>query len=434
MFSQLLQHFNPSANKQTNKATVNGGVDEKTLKKSEKHNALILQHLDGDLSFESFATQLKELFPSEATCDNKAGENDENLLSILARYNSALTYYCSNQLSEARELLVCFKKKLISSDREREETIKFDPLSYYRANALFLFLDCSIPFIVEESNIMEEVDLVLGYLEEFIDIVDCGEQQTSDSNNNNMSGIVAGAMNEMKFRLHLYKTKILLFRENESESIMQKQSKKEIKSALEMYQQWKQQQKNPQNTETGCSSTSNFFYDDSTICNGRMNQCALLLKANLELLKSNPRKAMKLCNEARAVAERAREKDVNENTPSRQDTVDEMQYFNNIGCLHFSSGKVFSALYHYNKALELLTELVDMEIDDDKVTCFTEDGRACPIPMCEILHNAALCALQAKKYVYSYECMAKCIQTSPSLFARKPKCWLHMAEGCIGKR
>ena len=192
MFSQLLQHFNPSANKQTNKAAVKGGADEKTSSKSEKHNALILQHLAGDLSFESFATQLKELFPSEAMYDNKAGDN--------ARYNSALTYYCSNQLSEARELLVCFKKKLISSDAEREETIKFDPLSYYRANALFLFLDCSIPFIVEESNIIEEVDLVLGYLEEFIDIVDCGEQQTSDSNNNNMSGIVAGAMNEMKFR------------------------------------------------------------------------------------------------------------------------------------------------------------------------------------------------------------------------------------------
>lgn len=166
---------------------------------------------------------------------------------------------------------------------------------------------------------------------------------------------------------------------------MQKQSKKEIKSALEMYQQWKQQQKNPRNTETSsCNSTSNFFYDDSAICNGRMNQCALLLKANLELLKSNPRKAMKLCNEARAVAERTREKDENENTPSRQHTVDEIQYFNNIGCLHFSSGKVFSALYHYNKALELLAELGDTKISGDKVTCFTEDGRACPIPMCEV--------------------------------------------------
>ena len=188
------------------------------------------------------------------------------------------------------------------------------------------------------------------------------------------------------FRIHLYKTKIMIMSDGKNNEIdVQKQGKKEIKAALEMYQQWRNQEK----------TSSSTFYDDSVTSNSRMNQCALLLKANLELLKSNPTKAMKLCTEAHAVADRMREKDKSDDTSlnnnssidiTRQKMVDEVQYLNNMACLHFNAGKFTSALFYFQNALKCL--------DTDKSNKYSEalshmenhfarDGRSCPIPISE---------------------------------------------------
>lgn len=182
---------------------------------------------------------------------------------------------------------------------------------------------------------------------------------------------------------------MLMSNDDQSESSIQKQSKKEIKAALEMYQQWRHKEK----VLTSDSFDSHrFFYDDSFSNTERMNQCALVLKANLELLKSNPRKAMKLCTEARAVAERMREENLklsSELENSRQKVVDESQYFNNMACLHFNAGKFNSSLYYFREALKLISISDEKSSNDQDL--FTEDGRSFAPSLSEVMHTLCVC-------------------------------------------
>ena len=194
---------------------------------------------------------------------------------------------------------------------------------------------------------------------------------------------------------------MLMSKDKESESNVQKQGKKEIKAALEMYQQWRYQEKLSLDADDSLE-TRRCFYDDSFSNTGRMNQCALLLKANLELLKSNPRKAMKLCTEARAVVERMREgkgEESNEDEDVYQRVVDESQYFNNMACLHFNAGKFNSALFYFRKALKLLSSSCKNS------ACFTQDGRSLAPSISEVSQVVSefgrwICRLAQMKYYF----------------------------------
>jgi hypothetical protein len=63
---------------------------------------------------------------------------------------------------------------------------------------------------------------------------------------------------------------------------------------------------------------------------------------------------------------------------------------------------------------------------------FQNDGTARPDPSLVTLYNSALCSLQARKFLSAYECMSACLKHS-RIFCQRPRCWLLLAEACIGK-
>jgi tetratricopeptide (TPR) repeat protein len=104
-------------------------------------------------------------------------------------------------------------------------------------------------------------------------------------------------------------------------------------------------------------------------------------------------------------------------------------HYNNLAIIHQSAGKVHIALHYYVRALSLIEKI------NQTYSSFADidgQGFASPVPLAEILHNASLCAAQAGKWESAYECMAKCTLVSPEVFARRARCWLHIAEACIG--
>jgi CCR4-NOT transcription complex subunit 10 len=154
----------------------------------------------------------------------------------------------------------------------------------------------------------------------------------------------------------------------------------------------------------------------------KLHQTALYLKANSEHLKGNAKKALKLCVEAE-----------NQNHDSTQPTATTAVHFNNLGILHQSIGKLHIALHYFNKALGVLCQIEHNQRSDFPYEEVNQNSFYLHSTLA-ILYNVSLCAFQAKQWMASYECMAKCVISSPNLYALRPKCWLQMAEACIGKK
>lgn len=215
-------------------------------------------------------------------------------------------------------------------------------------------------------------------------------------------------LNELKFRLHLCKSRILFLQENTSDN--QRQSKKEMKSAMEIFQH-----------KIRRTTTSSIHEPDNipipVTKEDKLHQIALYLKANSEHLKGNAKKSLRICAEVKH--------------QNNQPLVSTALHFNNLGILHQNSGKVHIALHYFSKALSVLYQIGQREysnfLEDEVNSCFFLP------PTLEVLYNTSLCAFLAKQWINSYECMAKCVSASPNLYALRPKCWLRMAEACIGK-
>lgn len=182
------------------------------------------------------------------------------------------------------------------------------------------------------------------------------------------------------------------------------------------------------------------------------NQCALSLKANFEYLKGNPRKALKLCAEAKLAGERRRASDgagasgdaavtapsasaaVATGTSATGSAVDMAMHHNNLALIHHASGRYHAALRYYAMALSCVENLPSSGGASfaSVSSAFERDGTFLHVPTAEILHNAALCAFAARNFTCAYECMARCVGSSPETYGGRARCWFRMAEGCIG--
>ena len=136
------------------------------------------------------------------------------------------------------------------------------------------------------------------------------------------------------------------------------------------------------------------------------NQSALNLKAHLEQLKGNTKKSLVLCTEART---------------SLQDPAYDRVDANNLAIVYATCRKKYMALHTAGKALKAPGSGL-----------FQSDGRACPDTSLAVAHNSGLYALQAKHYSAAYESFANCVKHS-TVFRKRPRCWLRMAEACLGK-
>mmetsp|Transcript_17341 Transcript_17341/g.38374 ORF Transcript_17341/g.38374 Transcript_17341/m.38374 type:complete len:726 (+) Transcript_17341:129-2306(+) len=168
------------------------------------------------------------------------------------------------------------------------------------------------------------------------------------------------------------------------------------------------------------------------------HESVLYLKANLEHLRGNTSKSLKLCSEARSAGKKSRgrsdesskdllpdvPRDVAEDEMAMADCYDEAIYFNNLALLHQSAGKVHLALHYYSIALS------NMERSNDDAS-FWSNGLVKPSLSPEILNNMAVCALLARDFKKSYEFLARCIKLSPEVFGRA-RSFLRLGQSCIG--
>jgi len=208
------------------------------------------------------------------------------------------------------------------------------------------------------------------------------------------------------------------------------------------------------------------------------HELVLSSKANLEYLRGNTSKSLKLCAEARLAGKKSRAGGNNierekmhcdddtgepkENGFSRDTTADEDEdgklpsgdgeaqmaddydeaiYYNNLALLHQSAGKIHLALHYYSYALAYI-ERVKLH-DKNSLTAdghsppindhhFWSDGVARPDISADILHNKSVCAFQAQEFNNAYECMARCVKMSPTVFSKRARSWLRLAQSCIG--
>merc|ERR1711862_2599 len=92
---------------------------------------------------------------------------------------------------------------------------------------------------------------------------------------------------------------------------------------------------------------------------------------------------------------------------------------------------IHMAYIYYTKAVSQICNLYN-QIHNNNNNNNNNNITSKPLPVCEILHNGSIVALQAKQYLSAYYYMAKCIQLSPNIFAKRSRCWLRLAEAVIG--
>ena len=153
------------------------------------------------------------------------------------------------------------------------------------------------------------------------------------------------------------------------------------------------------------------------------NRSALSLKGHTEQLKGNTKKSLILCSEALA--------SVNSSDSATLvgasyaggcgDTAYETVHSNNLAIVYETIGKRHLALHALAKGLR----------SENSQMRFYRDGTSRPDQTLLVIHNAAICSLQARNYLSAYECMATCVSRS-EVFRKRPRCWLRMAEACVG--
>jgi hypothetical protein len=105
---------------------------------------------------------------------------------------------------------------------------------------------------------------------------------------------------------------------------------------------------------------------------------------------------------------------------SHDDSSYESMSANNLAVIYATSRRRHLALHTAAKALRA-----------PRGGVFRSDGTARCDSTWAILANTAICALQGRRYEAAYECMATCVLNSTT-HGERPRCWLRMAEACIG--
>ena len=266
------------------------------------------------------------------------------------------------------------------------------------------------------------IDDILEFMEKIIN----EEASTSlHSSVNEITQENEDYINELKFRWHLYKSRIVLLQKNKDGKYIDKTKhiKKELKSALELYHH-----KLRTNEPTSTNPSKSLYGFVTNYRNPILqNQIALYIKATHEnesnTINNNPKRSLKLCMEARRLANQM----LNEcagTQKEEQELLEDAIYYNNLGIIHMNSSKINMAYIYYTKAVSHICALYNKDMTSNTISN--------NIPVCEILHNASIVALQAKQYYSAYYYMAKCIQLSPNVFAKRSRCWLRLAEAVIG--
>lgn len=238
---------------------------------------------------------------------------------------------------------------------------------------------------------------------------------------------------QFKFLLALYKSRLDFGERKNGKHVESKirSARKEMKSAMEVFQHklrpsiegetaslessdaHSEENSSPANPHQQPHQQQQQYAPLSIILQEH-NQAALNLKAHLEQLKGNPKKSLILCGESLAAA-----KD--------QDPYYDAMHSNNLALVYQTNQKTYLALHSISKSIRVVMEQQHL----NRTHIFRTDGTARMDPTLIVLHNTALCSLQARNYLAAYECLAICVQNS-KMFSHRTRSWLRMAEACIG--
>lgn len=317
----------------------------------------------------------------------------------------------------------------------------------------FLFLDVllhsargNIHTVKDRERLSHNTAALLAYLERphaFTSTALAASEMEDKNGNGSADSLVGSGKGletaEFTFRMHLYKAKVrLLLRDIKS-------SKKELKSALEIFQ--RELRPNPADpsasgkggtlgggdsddevaaaasTAATAGNTLMGGYDASLPPAGVANVAGLYLKANLEYLRQNYRKALKLlasCHRGEDGAMRA-------------------AYLNDMGCLHSKMGLHSVALQYFQRAVASSGQDRPASANGSPAgetpgmpllpggRPLETDGRVLPHTFCEIAYNTGLQLLILGRSVQAF----RCFENASLVFYNRPRVWLRMAECCV---
>jgi len=151
---------------------------------------------------------------------------------------------------------------------------------------------------------------------------------------------------------------------------------------------------------------------------------ALYLKANLEYLRQNYKKALKLLASCQG-GEGGMEGGVTS------------AYYNDMGCLHFKTGLHFLALQYFQKSVASFNHPLSITGTNGSSTSTSSllpggrpleiDGRVLPHALCEVVYNTGLQLMLMGKPSQAF----RCFENASLLFYNRPRVWLRMAECCV---
>eukprot|EP00003_Mantamonas_plastica_P024668 TRINITY_DN463_c0_g1_i2.p1 TRINITY_DN463_c0_g1~~TRINITY_DN463_c0_g1_i2.p1 ORF type:complete len:633 (+),score=164.03 TRINITY_DN463_c0_g1_i2:476-2374(+) len=172
----------------------------------------------------------------------------------------------------------------------------------------------------------------------------------------------------------------------------------------------------------------------NSLSGSSQNPTTIFLKANLEFLRFNHRKSIKLlaqCQHLHSVASQEETGMVDLGGVSRLDNEllnlsVPAYYYNNIGCVQFHQGKFSAAAAYFAKAFAENDHVYSSRI-------MPSAGRAKSLPSFSkdrkphILYNCGLQLLLTGKPESAFRCFSQgCVELYTN-----PKLWLRMAEACI---
>ncbi|EQC36927.1 hypothetical protein SDRG_05754 [Saprolegnia diclina VS20] len=303
--------------------------------------------------------------------------------ATLLRYNLAACYFRQQKYASASSLL----DALLRAMEPMDEVVAMHICFLY----LDVLLHSSRSSAMSESaltNMRQKAHALLAFLESphgFNGLAD-DQEPVKDQAAKERSLV------EFKFRFHLYKAKVALLHENA------KVAKKEVKSAMEIFQ--KEIKPKEPSTATVTTTPSSLGVGIGAIfvpAPAVQNTAALYLKAQLEYLRRNFKKSIKLV------------------ASCKKGSVDDSILFNNLGCIHAQLGQHQAAQSYFAQALNATKT----------------QRRSKPEPLsaslqAELLYNNGLTLLLQKKFALAF----RCFSGATRLFFNRPKLWLRLGECC----
>lgn len=146
----------------------------------------------------------------------------------------------------------------------------------------------------------------------------------------------------------------------------------------------------------------------------------IYVKSNLEYLRGNYRKALKVLNSAphQVLVPGVR------NVPT--------MYYNNVGCIHFYMGKPLLGCHYFKQALAEDKKMQALQPAEDGEDDQNGKGHAGTLTFSnrrhhELLFNLGLQLLHGHKPLAAFDCLVEAIQVYPTNL----RLWLRLAECCI---